>query len=150
MRTPVGLRWKPPVRLIAFIALIACYFTGPLQVLHDPEKADNHFVSTLRNRAARPGRPVEFDRNYYQQGPSGGLLRTFAKEDLEVEGVTLGRSKVISARGTFVSEKQVRIEEYHLHEPPIRDIANYIGLSLVGMLWFCAIWRGRFGGYIHR
>jgi hypothetical protein len=142
--TPVGMRWRPPMRLLAFIATIALYFSGPFLLVSGPENADNHFVQTLRNREDRVGRHVELDRSYYQYRSSGGSLSAFAGEKLEVEGIAVDRSTIISARGTFVSDNRVRIKDYHVHSRWFRDLANYIGLSLVGMIWLCAVWREKF------
>ena len=144
-RNSIGLRWSPSIRLLAFIMLIFLYSSAPFLILNGPRNADNHFVKTLQNRENRPGSYVEFDRTYYQHRSSGDLLLA-AGEELEVEGVALDRSTVISARGAFISENRVRIKEYHLHEPSIRDLGNYIGLSLVGTLWICAIWKEKFKG----
>ena len=115
VNTPIVLKWRPPMRLLASIAVIALYFSGPFLLLPGPADADNHFVRTLRNREKRQGRHVEFERNYYRHKSSGSVLHTFAGEKVEVEGVTVERSAVISARGDFVSDNRVLIKDYHVH-----------------------------------
>ena len=141
IEVPFDMTRRPAIRLFAFIALIFVYFATPLLLIDRPENADNHFVKTLRSHQNRTGRYVEFDRVAYDHQASGGVLRTFAKEDLNVEGMTLNRSTVLSVRGIFVTHDLIRVKEYHVHAHLIRDLASYLGLSLVTLLWIDAVRR---------
>jgi hypothetical protein len=107
--TPIGINIGSPRRLVAATILIAVYFAGPLLLVNGPATADNHFVTTLRDRASRPGRQVELDRARYIYRPSGGNLQIFSGEELNVEGVDLDHSALISVQGVFNSEDAIRV-----------------------------------------
>jgi hypothetical protein len=139
--TPADLTLRSPIRYFGIIALIAAYVALPFLLLEGPEQADSHFVKTLRHRRDRPGRYVEFDRVSYYRRSQGGVLRTFANEELGVEKLAVGRSATVSVRGTFVTEDSVRVSEHHVHITRVRNGASYLGLILVVVLWICALTR---------
>jgi len=139
-RSATNIRWRSVTRICAFTALIAVYFVAPFLLIGGPEELDNHFVKTLRDRHERTGSYIEIDRNHYVHTPGGGVMRTFAGEELNVEGVELDRSALLSIRGTFIAEDRVRVEEYHVHSW-IRDGASYLGVLVFSLLWFSSILR---------
>jgi hypothetical protein len=132
---PVGLSFEANRRTLAGAVLLAAYFAAPLALLSGPARADNHSVRTLRERAERPGRPVAFDRNQYVDHEGGDLLVSFAGEELSVQGTTLDRSAVVSARGAFLDEDPVLVRELHDHAGWPREILSYAGLTLVAASW---------------
>ena len=147
----VAVSWRPaispspdpafrpaPKRVGMAVMLLALYAALPLICLDAPEAADNHFIKTLRDRQARPGKQVEFDRAAYIYAPSGSVLRIFTGETLPVDGISLKKSASVSVRGRFVSDKRLQVREYHVHHTGLRDMASYVGLALVAGLWTVA------------
>ena len=132
---PIGLAFDRRGRLITAAGLMAAYFVLPVVLLSGPEAADNHSVRTLRDRENRTGRAVEFDRNRYVRREAGDVLETFAGEELTVTGEIPERSASISVQGRFVHEKTVEIVNLHTHWPRVRDLASYVGLALVALVW---------------
>lgn len=122
--------------------LVPVYVFGPILFLSGPEAADNHSVKTLRAIEERPGRAVAFDRVAYLHRASGDRLRTFAGEELAVEGGKLDRSARVSVRGRFVDARTVEIVELHLHRALARDLASYLALALVLAYWMRALRPG--------
>jgi len=141
VKIPVDLKWQPGIRVLALFALLTAYFATPIMLLDGPEKANNHFVRTLRIQQERTGRYVEFDRVAYNDNASRGALRTCAQEELTVDDMSLNRSAVVSLRGAFITRDRIRIEEYHVHNYLIRNSASFLGLSLVTLLWVDAVRR---------
>ena len=139
-----NLTWQPALRLFVIIALIAVYFSIPLLLLDGPEEADNHFVKTLRNRNDRPGHHVELDRNSYLHHQSGGTIRTYAGEELSVDGIKLDHPASVSVKGSFVTEDKIHVSQYHVHSKWFRSSASYLGLSLVSILCISALVRQKF------
>lgn len=109
--------------------LIIVYSLLPLGLAPGLVGADAHSIATLRDRGARPGREVEFDRVDLHLRGDSAVLRTFADEDLEVVGVLPSGSSVVSVRGRFVDPKTVQNAELHVHDGAWRDYASYLGLS---------------------
>lgn len=122
--------------------LLLAYAFGPVVFLSGPEAQDNHSVKTLRARPERPGRAVEFDRVAYLHRAGGDVLRTFVGEELAVEGIKLDRSGRVSVRGRFVDPDTVLIVELHAHRSLARDLASYLGLTLVLAYWIRALRPG--------
>jgi hypothetical protein len=133
------------MRLSVFFALIVAFFTLPFLLLDGPEEADNHFVKTLRNSHDRSGRYIEIDRRPYLHHTSGGILRTFAGEELSVDGMKLDYSvPAVSVKGDFVTEDKIQVSQYHVHSKWIRDGSSYLGLLLVSILFIIALVRQKF------
>jgi hypothetical protein len=137
-RCATNIRWRSAKRICAGTALVVVYFVAPFFFISGPEELDNHFVKTLRDRQERTGSYIEIDRNHFVHTPGGGVLRTFAGEELHVEGVEIDRSVLLSIRGTFITEDLVRVEEYHVHSW-IRDGSSYLGVLIFSLLWFSSI-----------
>ncbi len=137
-RTPAAPGRVPLDRArLALAALLAlAYLAVPLALQGAPEAADSHFVRTLREREARPGRAFECDRCQYLHdvGPSGAL-QTFARERLGAENLELPESATVSVQGRFTDVSTVRVERFHRHAATRRDLNSYLGLALVAMAW---------------
>jgi len=104
-------------------------------VLDRAAGADNHFVETLRQRDARPGRYIELERDRYHIDAAGPRIYTFAGEALALEGVDVPRPALLSLRGRFAGTDRVVVEEYHVHPRGLRDLSSYIGLCLIAVFW---------------
>ncbi len=142
---PINITWCPTIRLLALIAIITVYFALPLFLLDGPEEADNHFVKTLRTHHDWPGRHIEIDRSPFLHHTSGGIMRTFAGEELSVDGIKLDYSvPSVSVRGSFITEGQIHVNQYHVHSKWIRDGSSYLGLILVSILCLSALVRQKF------
>jgi len=139
---PIALAFDRRGRLITAAGLMAAYLVLPVVLLSGPEAADNHSVGTLRDRENRTGRAVEFDGSRFERRDSGGVLKTFAGEELAVTGETPERSVNISVQGKFVDEKTIEIVNLHTHWPRVRDLASYVGLALVALVWLTG-WASR-------
>lgn len=127
---------RPGRRRLALGAVsLLAYVLVPLALLSGPEAADNHSVKSLREVADRRGREVAFDRERYEPRAGGGVLYTFAGEELQVVGLQRDRPGDVSARGRFLDEDTVFIEDLHAHQDGARDFASYVGLLLVLAFW---------------
>ncbi len=141
---PINITWRSAIRLFALIALAAGYFTLPFLLIDGPERADNHFVKTLRTHHDRPGQHIELDRNFYLHHQSGGVIRTFAGEELSVDGMKLEHPASVSVKGSFVTEDQIHVSQYHVHSNWFRNYSSYLGLFLVSILFIIALVRQKF------
>ncbi|NIV12915.1 MAG: hypothetical protein GWN62_17025, partial [Aliifodinibius sp.] len=80
--------------------------------------------------------------------PSAMTIETFADEKINVKGVELDRSAVLSIRGNFAAQDTILVSEYHVHNDIFRDGASYVGLTLVLVFWITYTiksrkkWRG--------
>lgn len=134
-KPPVELSLRP-ARLVLFSLFLAAYYLLPFQLIDGPAEADNHSVRTLRSAAERTGSAVAFDRNRYVPDDSGGgVLTTFAREQIRLTGELPGSAGRLSVRGTFIDPQTVRVDEWHLHVTWFRDGASYLGLTLLVLVW---------------
>ena len=131
---PLDLSGRSAKRLAVVITLLGTYLLLPALLLQYPEKANNHFVHTLRSVHDRTGKFIEVDRTTYIHHPSGDFLLVFSGEKLNVDGIDLDRSATVSIRGTFIAEDRIRVQKYHVHFPGFRDGASYLGLILVTLI----------------
>ena len=129
-------------RLVA-TGLLVAYVALPAAFMHTAERADNHFVRTLREREHRTGRRIEFDRCSYENG----TLSPFTGEILASAGLALPTAATVSIKGVFLASDSIRVEAYHVHNIAFRDGASYIGIILVGIIGIAA-WRRRFSPII--
>lgn len=139
-RTPIGASPLSARRVVVSSALVFLYIFLPFSLVEGPTEADNHFVKSLREYESRPGRYVEIDRQPYIWNEGSGFIQIFTGELLGVDGIELDRSAVVSIRGRFITEDRVRVEEYHIHSR-FRNMASYLGLSLIALLWVSALVR---------
>ena len=130
-------------RCLSALILIFAYFFLPFFLLSGPEAADNHCIRTLRHRDDREGLPIEIDRGFFVSSRLGGTVRTFAGEDLLIEGMTMHAPATVSVRGTFIAKDRIRISDYHVHNDWIRDASSYLGLGFVALLWISKWLKGK-------
>jgi hypothetical protein len=126
---------RPPWQRRCATLLIVAYVVLPMAFCNGPYAMDNHSVKTLKERELRTGRPVEFDRNLYLKHPLGDYVRTFAREELRVTGKKSEHSGLVSIRAMFVDPTTIHIDTLHTHWGASRDLASYLGLALLVMLW---------------
>ncbi len=138
-RTPL-INWQPSLKY--FGAALICtmsYLLVPFLMMNGPEIADNHFVNTLRATEARQGKAIEFDRVSFTQKTEQGAIRTFAKEDIQLQKVPMAESGTVSLKGRFMDQGTIRVDEWHEHVPLFRDAASIIGLGLLAMMWLYSL-----------
>ena len=129
----LDLKFNSSLKSIGLILLLVVYLISPFLLLNESEKQDNHFVHTLRNYEDREGKYIELDRKGYD--PSSKKIESFSNEEINVKGIVLKKSEIISVRGTFINPDTILVSEYHVHNNLLRDGASYVGLSLILMLW---------------
>ncbi|MDD3619046.1 MAG: hypothetical protein RBR09_09085 [Desulfobulbaceae bacterium] len=139
--------WKIPVVLspdrikrVFALLLLAVYFILPIPLASGPAGADNHFVTTLRDRENRAGKYLELDRSRYRS--SDNTVAVFSGERLKVRGMTLPEDGVVSVRGNFIDQHTIHISAYHVHSP-LRDISSVAALAGVMTVWVVALVKKR-------
>lgn len=135
---PFDITFRPSLRLFLCALLIIIYFACPLLLFDGLRKADNYFVITLQDNENRAGKFVSLDRAKYLYDPDGSELEVFSGERLEVEGIAVDKSRIITLSGYFVTENKIQVQSYHIHKSRWRDISSLIGLCLVILLWINA------------
>ncbi len=142
---PLAPRARPPgvtTRAAASAAGFGlAYLLLPAALLAGSEAADNHSVRTLRESAARTGRAVQFDRVRVVRGEGQSQIVTLTGERIQLVGVELEAGARVSVRGTFTDASTVLVAAHHAHVGWRRDLATYVGLALVAMLWLPRLHR---------
>lgn len=130
-----GLALDSPRRLLGAAVLVALYVALPLAWDDDVLRADNRYLSTLRQRAERPGRYVEFDRKRYLELEGADGLRILGGEILYLTDDRLDAPATVSVRGRFAAPDTLRVLDLHEHRPAFREGASYLGLALLVFVW---------------
>ncbi len=123
-------------RYLAAAVLLALYLVLPWQLRFGPDRADSHYLATLRSIEERPGKYLELDRSRYRSSDS--TVELFSGERLKVTGKQPRRDTLLSVQGHFVDRDTLRIAAYHVHSPA-RDASSIIGLAGVLVLWLAAL-----------
>lgn len=132
--------WSPfNVGISALLLLL--YFALPLVLIEGPRNANNHFVRTLEEIEARPGRPLESDRSSYVKTPAGDMLGLFTGETIKSSREILDHSATVSIRGRFVTPTQLDVLEFHEHSSWFRDTGSYLGILLLLGMWLGAFMK---------
>jgi len=147
VRQPIWAATITPGRTLAAATCIALYLTVPLLFLDDLEKTDFHFLHTLKDKAARPGRPIEFDRAAYER--SVRTVTIFSGETFRLEGALPDRSGSVSIRGRFVTPDTVAVTDYRMHNR-IRDPASMLGIILTCVLTLQTIILSKYSRFPHQ
>ncbi|MEL6523721.1 MAG: hypothetical protein AAFQ66_22285, partial [Pseudomonadota bacterium] len=129
------LCWPRGFRLAAFGALVAAYMAGPILWLEQAARVDPHYASTLRERDARDGKPIEFDRARTVGSADTVMLATWPGETFQLAGTPLPSGQIVSIRGRFEGPDVIRVDDVHLHRGRWRDYASYLGLLIVLLWW---------------
>ena len=139
--SPIALRLRPPGRLVAAVALLSLYALVPLTLTAGPLSADYLSIATLKATQQRVGREIRMDRRPYEQRAEGDVVITLAGEPLRVTGDTRATSPKVTLIGDFVETDAIRIRELHEYHSPWRDLASYVGLGLVVLIWVAELIR---------
>ena len=136
--------WRPtlgPARTLVAAAGLFLYLTGPLPLLDDLRQTDFHFLQTLQDKPARPGKYVEFDRVVFDhQQPA---IRIFTGEQIRLIGKIPARSGTISIRGRFIAPGIVQAIDVQLHDGS-RKFASIAGIFLACLLTVQTVILSRF------
>ncbi len=126
------------------LILVCCllfYLTGPFLFSQKLEKTGFYSINTLRDRAARPGKLVEFDRVPYSA--SEKTITILTGERIRLSGEVPKKSGLISLQGQFLSPATVQTGRYHQHSK-MRDWASLLGLFMTCTLLVQTLILSRF------
>jgi membrane-bound metal-dependent hydrolase YbcI (DUF457 family) len=112
--------------------LLAGYFLFPLGLLSGPERANNHFTETLRDKDNRIGKPIQLDRVPWN--PETGI-HVFSGDVLKAVGLEDVPADTVSIQGRFVSPNRIEVHRWRRHRAGLRNLASYIGLLGVAGVW---------------
>ena len=129
-------------RLATSSLLLAAYLLAPLLAMGSVDAHDLRYVRTLRETHARTGRRIEIDRAPFVRDGDRGFVHLWTGERLELVGSLPERAGRISLQGSFQDEDSIRLDAVHVHGFD-RDIASYLGLGALTMLWLPYARRGR-------
>ena len=118
------------------VILLAIYFILPFWLRFGPDKADNHYIATLRNVEDRSGRYLELDRSRYRS--SDNTVEIFSGERIKVTGDYPSKDAILSVKGYFSDNKTVHVSSFHIHSP-LRDANSKIALAGVLLIWLMAL-----------
>ena len=142
--TPIRVSLYPKWRVVSVASLVSLYAIGPLVFLHGPYSTDANSIATLQERERRVGKEIRMDREAYELRAEGDVVITFAGEPLGVVGDTRAeKSSQVSLIGEFVTIDAIRIHQLHEYHSPWRNLASYVGLGLVVLIWLSALVRER-------
>lgn len=132
-----------PIRSNPLVGGLAClllgtYFLLPLALLSGPERANNHFADTLRDKDNRVGKPIQLDRVPWD--PETGI-RVFSGDVLKADGLEDVLADTISIQGRFVSPNRIEVHRWQRHQAGLRNLASYMGLLGVAGVWGLAGFR---------
>jgi hypothetical protein len=127
------------VRLASSAVLLAAYLAFPLPCLGAIEASGSYSVKTLREVAARPGRPVSLDRTAFLTTPAGGFVQLWTGERVRATGELPARDATVSLHGTFLAPDVLRVDQLFEHRQD-RDWPSYVALMLLGALWALPQW----------
>ncbi len=118
--------------------LLAGHLLLPLALLSGPERANNHYAATLRDKDNRIGKPIQLDRVRWE--PETGI-HVFSGDVLKADGLENVPADTVSIQGRFVSRDRIRVHQWKRHSAGLRNLASYVGLMGVAMTWGSAGFR---------
>lgn len=128
----------PRGRSAAWASLaLALYMFGPIPAAPFIERANAHFVGTLRAPSDRIGEEIGLDRARYVAGTrtlfpgtGGAFDAAFADAGMAPE-----EDAVLSIRGVLSGADRILVTEAHSHDGRARDIGSYLGLAILVIWW---------------
>ncbi|MFD2740012.1 hypothetical protein ACFSUD_10560 [Sulfitobacter aestuarii] len=117
---------------------------APLAFMSAAERANVHDTQVLRQKEARIGREIAFDRTNVL--PDHGQRREilpWSGERLTISGDIPTDAGKISLRGHFVAPDVIEVAAVHVHTSGPRDWFSYLGLAMILALWGHSWYRGR-------
>lgn len=86
---------------------------------------------------------MEFDRATIVPGTNAGVLRAWSGERFDLTGLSPPEAGTVSVRGRFLDDRTIEVNALHVHRAGARDIASYLGLTLVVLWWGLTLFRPR-------
>lgn len=124
-----------PLRVSAALLLLLAYLLLPLSLFSGPREANNHFITTLRDLAGRPGKRIEFDRRSYLAKERAVL--SLNNEKIRLVGELPDTNDTISLQGRFIDQHTIKVSAVHVHGR-LRDISSMLGLAGITLTWLFA------------
>ena len=122
------------------LGLLLLYLALPFFFFDGPYLEDNHYVRTLQSKDMRPGRPIEFDRTFYEKHERGDFVHAYG-EQLKVREPLLDHPATVSIQGRFLTSDTIELLNLHEHRSWFRDGCSYVGLLLLSLMWGIALSR---------
>lgn len=140
--TKESIQIKSPGKWIyVFIIILIIYFVTPFLFFDSVINADSHYVKTFTDKS-RSGQYFELDRAFIVDSKDGDYIETYANEILFVKNIDLSNSGKISIKGRFITNNEIIIMEYYLHDGGIRNALSISGILFIMLYWFVLILRG--------
>lgn len=132
-----GLFKLSKLKILLAGLFLLLYWTAPPLLWSGAIEADNHFIETLHQKEARPGKPIELDRVFFRKEGDQLQIQTFWGDDFVSVSPELPATGTLSVRGIFTDTHQIKISDYHIHRSGWRDGASILGLTwiLFFILW---------------
>ena len=121
-------------RCVASALLLLAYALAPLLAMQAVDAHDVHHIRTLREIRERPGRGIEIDRAPFVREGDRGFIQLWTGERLEIVGPLPEGVGRLSLQGRFEDEDTIRLDAVHGHRFH-RDLASYVGLLALALLW---------------
>lgn len=130
-RKPMGL-----AKQVLAAGGFAAYLVMPVTMISDVYENDLHFIATLREQDARPGKLIEIDRNRVSVTADSSTLHSWSGETLSLSGAVPDRNTILSIKGSFATTSEIVVTAYYVHgSQPWRDYASYFGLGFIAFFW---------------
>ncbi len=137
------LRYPRGFGLVAVSGLCLAYAALPLALMAGPLMADNHYVATLDDIEARPGRTIGFDRRWIVYDTDGAWILSWTGERFRATGTLPEDNTKASVIGRFEDETTVHVIAIYPHPKSLRDLTALLGLALVLAWWAGCLVRWR-------
>lgn len=124
-------------RALTAVALAGAYLISPPVFTQDVLASGSHAMDVLTS-SDRVGSRVELDRvGYRPSGPGepGAPMLVVTGGEIEATGRLPSRPGTLSVRGVFVDAATLRVQAYHVHAAGTRDLASYLGLLALAVVW---------------
>lgn len=134
-RVPMAL---DRAKAAAAASLAVAYLAAPPVFFGDVLASGSHSLDVLVDVEDRVGRSVELDRAGFRPAEAGGGSRarlSVTGGELAATGRLPAEAATVSVRGVFVERGTVRVTDHHVHRSTGRDLASYLGLGLLAVVW---------------
>jgi len=142
--TPIRIQFIS-ARVLAAGVLLSIYFISPIFLLDGPYSSDVQSIATLKEKEQRAGKTLKADRWPYEHRSDGDFVIARSGETLQIVDGLRATSSLVSFTGRFVSINEIRIDQLHEYHSNWRDLASYLGLGLIILVWARALLREKQG-----
>ncbi len=117
---------------------LCCYLITPAFLIPHAERADIRYLTTLKEKKARPGKSIEVDRVPYFSDIK--QVRFFSRDMVRVTGNLPKHASLLSIKGKFITMDTIEVKESHGHSRS-RDWASIVGLVSIAGLWIGTLYN---------